>query len=75
MAQRDQPPWQAMLELQQNFPTLTIGAFDGDWAAFEFEFLTASPRLPVSKFKLASVAYSTGCLAKLFGVDSKYAGC
>ena len=44
MAQRVPP--EAMLELQQNFPTLTIGALDGDWAAYELQFLTAISRLP-----------------------------
>ena len=44
MAQRVPPA--AMLELQQNFPTLTTGAFDGDWAAYELQFLTAISRLP-----------------------------
>ena len=44
MAQRVPPP--AMLELQSNFPTLAIGAFTGDWAAYDFRFLTAISRLP-----------------------------
>ena len=44
MAQRMPPA--AMLELQSNFPTLTIGAFTGDWTAYEFRFLTAISRLP-----------------------------
>ena len=44
MAQRVPPA--DMLELQQNFPTLTIGSFDGDWAAYELQFLTAISRLP-----------------------------
>ena len=33
MAQRSPPA--ALLELQQNFPTLSITAFDGNWAAYE----------------------------------------
>ena len=44
MAQRMPPA--AMLDLQSNFPTPAIGAFTGNWAAYEFRFLTATSRLP-----------------------------
>ena len=44
MAQRSPPA--ALLELQQNFPTMSITAFDGNWASYELQFLTAISRLP-----------------------------
>ena len=44
MAQRSPPA--ALLELQQNFPVLSITAFDGNWTPFELRFLTAISRLP-----------------------------
>ena len=44
MAQRSPPA--ALLELQQNFPLVSITAFDGDWTPFELRFLTAISRLP-----------------------------
>ena len=44
MAQRSPPA--ALLELQQNFPTMSITAFDGNWASYELRFLTAISRLP-----------------------------
>ena len=44
MAQRSPPA--ALLELQQNFPVLSITAFDGNWTTFELRFLTAISRLP-----------------------------
>ena len=44
MAQRSPPA--ALLELQQNFPVLSITAFDGNWTTYELRFLTAISRLP-----------------------------
>ena len=44
MAQRSPPA--ALLELQQNFPLVSITAFDGDWTPFELRFVTAISRLP-----------------------------
>ena len=44
MAQRSPPA--ALLELQQNFPTMSITAFDGNWASYELRFLTAISRPP-----------------------------
>ena len=44
MAQRSPPA--ALLELQQNFPLVSITVFDGDWTPFELRFTTAISRLP-----------------------------
>ena len=44
MAQRSPPA--ALLELQQNFPLVSITPFDGDWTPFELRFTTAISRLP-----------------------------
>ena len=42
MAQRSPPA--ALLELQQNFPTMS--KFDGNWTSYELRFLTAISRPP-----------------------------